>query len=393
MKSHAYENARELLGKIGFNILRKEPSISIPEGQIKIDLLAENDSQTYAVEVTETSSLDSFLKTTFFRAVVRLRAVNRIKEDWNPMIVLLIRSTPPEQGKRIKKRFDLYAPDVEWICGLPDREPLHSFDSNSGTKKREITEKNISGTNHQTSLHRIRKFQEKTHRAGLVFSDLRLWLFKCLYYNHHASEYDRGDSEGTVHNGHQLAKHAEVSSPTVYNWINEMEQEGYLDRIKRKSLLLQKTEECLGRWRERYRIRDNEDRIRLQFIKNVTDPYEALLDRLSDLPEEDRARYVLTGHPAARMYGVSVTSADRIHLFRRNSDRDRLREDLGLIEADAPDGKLISYRPTYPEAVFRAHQTRDKVPVVDPIQLYLDCYHLSDRGREQARTVREKVLP
>lgn len=391
MKNKVKRRSKQVLGELGFSITDEQPEILEEEGRIKLDVLAQKDGKSYGVEIKTSSNLQSFLKTSFFRAIARVRAAHE-RKGWNPLVLLLLNEDPGAKLEKVKDRFQLYAPDVSWICDPPSASPVYQLEFDQHLSNNPV-ERNMGNDQIQgppASSRGLEEVMNDQQSAGsLTFSDLTLWLFKSLYYNHYLPEYDPENGTKKIQNGNQLSNHARVSLPVVYDWLDAMEEEGYLERVKRKALRLQKVNEYLKLWTGKYRINENPNQVKMRFVRKTDDPYQKLIKKLKQMSGEKKNRYLLTGHPACRKYGLSITSASSLQLFRRNDFLKNLENDLNLVPAQSKPHDLVSYRPKFEEAVFRGQQVIDDVPVVDPIQLYLDCYHLKDRGLEQAEKVRD----
>ncbi len=403
-KNNGIKRAKTFLKHLDFSIEKEQVSIDQPEGTIRIDLLASKHGETFAIDVISSSSLRSFANTSFYRAIAKVRAACAIK-NWHPLVMLILKEPIRDASRKIPNKFHLYAPEVNWVCLPPDGKPMYIIE---GEKQLPGQEKVAEQLNDYEKSERKKSSPEKQKKT-LRFSDLELWMLKYVLYSNQLAgeewnkwnrkkgsrlnEFRRPSRDSNrVYNGNQLAEEADVSLPTVYNWFEALENEGFLHRKKRISIRLQKLNEYVELWTGRYRFRDNENLIQLQFVRKTENPRQKLLDQLRSLPEQRKDRYLLTGHPASKVYGVSVTTAASLQLYRRTDDFQGLRDDLDLIPAEEGPGDVICYRPKFEEAVFRARILLDDFPVVDPLQLYLDCYHLNDRGREQAEAVKEKLL-
>ena len=67
-------------------------------------------------------------------------------------------------------------------------------------------------------------------------------------------------------------------------------------------------------------------------------------------------------------------------------------EDLQLVRSDNPVAPVVLLQPRHRRSVFGGVSRVDDVPVCDILQVYLDLYHLPDRGREQADFVYDRIL-
>jgi hypothetical protein len=67
-------------------------------------------------------------------------------------------------------------------------------------------------------------------------------------------------------------------------------------------------------------------------------------------------------------------------------------EGLQLVPSANLAAPIVLLRPKHSRAVFGGITRLDGLPVCDILQVYLDLYHLPDRGREQADFVYEQML-
>lgn len=385
----AEQQAKRVLIDLGFSLEEEQVVLDDLSGNLQLDILAGKEDQTYVVEVKSASNLNSFLNTTFYRAIAQVRAAEK-RRDWRPLVVLILQDAVGEKIRKVKERFDLYAPDVDWICVGPEEHQVYSSLQCTENLDEQLREE---GGVTETAVSQKKPEEEQSSTPSLRFSDLELWMFKVLYFSRYPPEKGWNKEGDLIENGNQLSNRAEVSLPTVYNWFQALEEEGYLKRIKRKTLQFRKLGGYLQLWSGRYRFRDNRSRMHLQFVKRTENPFQNLVSRIKELSDEEKSRYVLTGHAGARQYGVSVTPAKHLQFFRFSDHLERLRADLDLIPAESGEqGTVVSYRPRFEEAVYRGIQKLDQVPVVDPLQLYLDCYYLKERGREQAEAIKQELL-
>ena len=90
---------------------------------------------------------------------------------------------------------------------------------------------------------------------------------------------------------------------------------------------------------------------------------------------------------------MKFTNVETIHLFRTHDNPQRLADELGLFESEDDDkADVVSFKPRFEKAVLDGACRRNDVCVVDPLQLYLDCYHLPRKGMEQAEVICDNLL-
>jgi hypothetical protein len=101
--------------------------------------------------------------------------------------------------------------------------------------------------------------------------------------------------------------------------------------------------------------------------------------------------YAVTGHLACRAYGVTHSEARSVQLYVPD-DRAAYLDALQLVPSENPAAPVRLLTPRRPRSVWTGVRTVDGVAVCDVLQVYLDLYHLADRGREQAEFLYERVL-
>ncbi len=376
-------NIQTALEKLNFEMTDRDTEISSPPGGVEVDYIVQRNGQRYVVEAKQASNPDSFLNTTFFRAWTHVNACARLLDDHQPLIVVECQEPLGSRLDRFVSLFDRYAPECSWIA-VEHLRPLRYRIHEDGEVEEEI--RPGEDLNVEMSV-------EKEESKSLRFSDLELWMFKNMLFSQFPPEKGEDAFPDSIPNGNQLSEKAKVSLPTVYDWLSAMEDRLFLKRKPRMSMRLVNVEEYLNEWTMHYRLNENSGRLELQFIRTTDHPVKHLQEVFnnSDIP----SNFAFTGHAGARIYDLSYSTAEEIHLFRFQNQLDVLKEDLGLIPVKENDVEpdVISYQPRFSEAVQRGVVRMDGVPVVDPLQLYLDCYHLSERGQEQAAYLLRKLFP
>lgn len=407
----------------GFSVLEQEKKFDWPEPakQLVVDLVLEKDGQKFFVEAKETGTISNFRDTTFFRVYAQLKAALRLSDDKSvsALMVVSIDSFDSSDLERIDRQFRKYAPEMGWILvstentiayRLPEElkinvdypewenvRPLSEMPELSDEQESE--EKMDKGSSY--SLLGSQKSRWEKEKEELRFSDLELWMFKVLLFNHHPPEDWRKEPNARIANGNQLIEAAEVSPATVYSWLNAMEGQGFLERTSRKDMRLVRIGEYIHRWTGKYQIDENPNSVHFRFFKKTDNPYDQFIDNLfdADIYKQSSPDYRLTGHAGARRYGFGYSSAESIQFYRLHNDFDRIKDELGLVPDPSGESKILSFQPRYPKALKRCdkhelfHKHLNGIPLVDPFQLYLDCYALPERGREQAEFLLDELWP
>jgi len=177
----------------------------------------------------------------------------------------------------------------------------------------------------------------------------------------------------------ELAEEAQVSSGFVSMMVQNLAEEGYIER-KWGSIKLIKPGELLDKWAEKYRFNR-------QAVIGYYCPYkekEDIFERLKDL---DNGKYALTMGAAASVIAPHVRSTD-VYIY--SMDNSSLIERLNLTPVEF-GGNLYLTTPA-DIGIFFDKQFIDGISIVSNIQLYLDLFNNPARGREQAEFLRENVM-
>ena len=126
------------------------------------------------------------------------------------------------------------------------------------------------------------------------------------------------------------------------------------------------------------------------YIQSIPNAKEKIIDRIENLSIEN-TNYLITGHFAARLYNISISNADTLHIYSFTNDIKKIEDDLGLVESNDDTGITI-IEPKFKDSIKRAQSIMEKKYIVDLIQLYLDCKSLKDRGFEQSEEIKNILL-
>lgn len=398
----ARERILALLAKRGFRILKKDvqiPSENLRHGP-RVDFLARRGRQQFAVEVKAARGLADWLFHWVARPILVLQAVRRLR-GWQPLLGIYVDRLEPQLVRRFRAQARVYAPELWWMIAdakgsvvshLPDRD---EEDIQSSPEQGEIRFDKRGGLILSGSPGVIAR-SSAAYGPGRVaprlsFGDLDQWLIKVLFFVHSRAPL-WGGPRGEVRNLLQLAKLAEVSPPLVYRWAAAMEVSGYLERQPRRLVRLRNLDDLLAEWRGRYRADDNEViPCKPIFAQQVDEPYAKEFLGLLQKTDGAGQGYALSGHQACRLYRARHSAARSIHLYVWDDPREFL-EALHLAPDPDPASPIVLLRPRHRRSVFRGTVRIEGVVVCDALQVYLDLYHLRDRGREQAEFLYDQVL-
>jgi hypothetical protein len=386
----------DLLKKRGFRVREKGVRLAaegVSRG-LSFDCLVNWKDRSFVAEVKVAQKLADWLFHWLSHSILALQAARRLK-GWEPLLAIYVDSLEPRIIQRLKGQIALYAPDLWWmvadakgnlVAHLPggDEEEIGAF------KKRERAHAlHSASVASSPSLSNSR--WSNRNSPMLSFGDLDQWLLKVLLFaRSHAEGW--GGPSGPIRNVAQCAKLASVSPPLAYRWAAAMERSGYLSKRMGRVPVLANSNALLAEWRGRYRVSDNKAiACNSVFGDHSGEAFrEEFLSRLRHLPV-NAPPCALSGHQACRPYRLKHSDARSIHLYF-SGEPSVLMKHLQLVESPNPVAPVILLEPKHRRSVFGGVSRVDGVPVCDILQVYLDLYHLPDRGREQAEFVHERVL-
>lgn len=186
----------------------------------------------------------------------------------------------------------------------------------------------------------------------------------------------------------ELATEAGVTKGWVSRVAVILEQRSYVEREGSRLRLADPTRVLLD-WSARYTWSDNR-------IESYLAPFEhdELLDRVRDVLSAEPAAAALTLLAASDLVAPHVHH-DQVHLYvepaRLAMVRDRIRQVLSL-EPVRQGGNVHLVDPYYRHSVFFDRGEVHGLPVVSPVQLYLDLVHFPLRGAEAAAMLARTTL-
>ena len=364
-----------LLKKRGFRVREQDvrlPAEGLSHG-LHLDFLMSREGRSFAVEVKVAREFADWVFHWMARPILALQAAHRLK-SWEPILAIYVDSIDLRIVRRFKGQIALYAPNLWWLVADGHGSLVAHLPSGD---EEEIGDLQSPRSGYAT--------------AKLSFGDLDQWLLKVLLFARPQAA-GWGGPRGPIRNLAQLAKLAAVSPPLVYRWAAAMERSGYLAKRMGRVPVLANLDALLGEWRGRYRLSDNNPiPCSSVFGEHADESFrDEFLNRLRHL-SGSAPPCALTGHQACRLYRLKHSDARSIHLYY-SGEPSVLMEALQLVRSDNPVAPVVLLQPRHRRSVFGGVSRVDDVPVCDILQVYLDLYHLPDRGREQADFVYERML-
>jgi hypothetical protein len=356
------------------------------------DLIVDADQRKYLIELKVSSEgRRDRLIPLLSQAILQAQAFAQgSSEPVVPIAVVAARHIPGSVAEQIKQFGLRYAPNVG--VGVIDAEGLRSF---AGYGLEELDAK---------PPRRLARYIVSPHRLPELFSDLNQWMLKILLGQCLPDALISVPRE-PIRNAFQLAAVARVSVMSASRFVNQLENEGFLDKDG-DHLQIVRADELLERWisRDRQMVRDIPVR---WIIKNSEkELFGSLAKYVAECKAEPalkaKARSVrVTKTPprccigvfaAADALGVGFVQGVPPHLYLERLDLDVLGK-LGLSVEDAARHTDVYVRvPSNKESVFRAAVIRAGLPVSDVLQVWLDASAHPSRGREQADEIWRRVL-
>lgn len=339
------------------------------------DAILRINNELFAADIKKSRNIDNILATTFYRVYTQLSAFVK-GSRYRPMAIFLVDSIDSISGvESLGKQFDKYAPEFSWLI----------INRAGGCAYKLYNEKEATFVD----LNLTAAGPSSGQSAQLGFSDLELWMFKLLFFHSRKNMINiRIKEELQIRNAFQLSKISGVSRRTANKWVNSMRELGFLAADEMGALRLVNLDKFLQQWSGRYNIRDNKSLRYYEYIQRLSGSKEKIIERIRNSKSFD---YMITGHAAASLYGLSVTSAESLHIYRLAGDAGKIENELGLIEVDYDSGITV-IEPKYSKSIMNGQGIMEKRYIVDLIQLYLDCRALPDRGYEQSEEIRNLLI-
>lgn len=374
-----------LLKKRGFR-LREEDVRLQAEGLsrgLHLDFLMSWGDRSFAVEVKVARELADWVFHWMAHSILALQAAHRLK-GWEPVLVIYVDSINLRIVRRFRDQIALYAPGLWWLVADAHKSLIAHL---PGGDEEEV--RDLQG---RKPLRPPRMSPQPSYAsAKLSFGDLDQWLLKVLLFARSQAE-GWGGPRGAIRNLAQLAKLSATAPPLVYRWAAAMERSGYLAKRMGRVPVLANLDALFGEWRGRYRISDNNPiPCSSVFGEHADEAFrDEFLNRLRHLSDRIPP-CALTGHQACRLYRLKHSEARSIHLYYAG-EPSILMQALQLVPSDHPAASIVLLQPRHRRSIFGGIARIDEIPVCDILQVYLDLYHLPDRGREQADFLYERSL-
>lgn len=386
----------DLLKKQGFRL--RDHDVRLPaEGRshgLRFDFLMDLRGRRFVVEIKVASKLADWLFHWMSHSILALQAARRLK-GWEPLLAIYADSIDPRILQRFKNQIALYAPDLWWmVCDGHGNVAVHLSGGDEETlgdvpKQKSIPAQRLAPSAVSPSAPTALSLAPPS--PVLSFGDLDQWLLKVLFFARLQPE-GWGGPRGAVRNLAQLAKLAAVSPPLVYRWASAMQRSGYLSKQAGRVPVLANLDALVAEWRGRYRLSDNQAiRCDPVFGEQVDNAFrEDFLGRLRQLPSS-APPCALSAHQACAVYRLKHSDARSIHLYV-SGDLAPFMKHLQLVESANPAAPIVLLQPKHRRSALGGVVRNDGIPLCDILQVYLDLYHLPDRGREQADFVHERML-
>ena len=180
----------------------------------------------------------------------------------------------------------------------------------------------------------------------------------------------------------ELSRDADVSLGLVSKVKNLLEDREWL-APRTSGIRLRNPEDALREWAREYRYAKHQTR---DFYSFASGP--ELEEMVAGAAETCGLRIALTGFSAAVRYAPAVRyQRSMIYCMGEPS---RIAQALDLKQVSS--GANLTLIQPYDEGVFYAAQERDGLPVVSPIQTYLDLMKQAARGEEAAEVLLDEVI-
>lgn len=188
--------------------------------------------------------------------------------------------------------------------------------------------------------------------------------------------------------GYELAEDLCMTPQWVNRILASLEEQGFVQRsgrgVQAQSELVDPLA-LIKAWLVSYQIHFN--RMNLYFVKEG-DP----LGRIQKITTRESYQWALTGYEAANQIKASVVDTPpMIYLFPEDRDyrvqKNKLENEYALIPV-LKHANLIILEPLDHEVTFYDSRQENSLPLVSPIQLFLDLYHL-DAGRDIIRNLKD----
>jgi Holliday junction resolvase len=373
--------------KAGWRVHRRPAA-----GDMEADLIVDDGEKKYVIELKGASEgRRDRLIPLLSQAILQVRAfAHRLAGSAAPLAVVAARRIPASVAEHITRFAERHAPDV--AVGVIDAEGFRSF-VGPGLEKL-----NAAPPRRRTGL------VASSQRKPDLFSGLNQWMLKILLGQRLPERLISVPRE-PIRNASQLAKVANVSVMSASRLVNQLANQGFLDRSE-DTIRVVRVDELLDRWasanRElsldipaRWLIKKDDKRFQL-FFAAVTE-YEAHRKSLEGRTHSALPRCCAGLFAAADALGLGFVEGVPPHLYLEHMDFDALQK-LGLsTEVSTLQPDVYIRIPSNKEAIFDAEVWdaevwRAAIPLTDALQVWLDVSVYPARGKAQADQIWRRVL-
>ena len=360
-----------------------------------MDLILDAKDKKYLVQLKSSSEgRRDRLIPLLSQAILQAQAcAKRFSEPATPIAVVAAKHIPASVADQIKQFAARYAPDV--AVGVIDAEGFRSF-----------VGPGLEGLDAKPTR---RAAVASPQRLPDLFSDLNQWMLKILLGQRLPDKLISVPRE-PIRNASQLAKAANVSVMSASRLVNQLSNQGFLDRSE-ELIRIVRVDELLERWasatREvwldipaRWRWKRGDERFQWFFAK-VTEYHQAQRRSENDQAKNALPRCCGGLFAAADALGLGFVQGVPPHLYLERIDSEALERLELSIEAPIlnpdvyiriPSNKeaifdaevLTAEQPSPAEIIFDPKVSRAGLPVTDALQVWLDVWAYPARGREQA---------
>lgn len=325
------------------------------------------------------------------QAILMAQAVaQRFSEPAVPVAVVAAGRIPDSVAEQVKQFAVEHAPEVG--VGVIDSEGLRAFAGHG-----------LEALNAERSISPDMALSARSRPSLHLFSDLNQWMLKILL-SANIPESLMSAPRGRYENASQLAQAAGVSVMSAFRLVRELSEQGFLDE-RAGWLRIVRIEELMHRWLAASQSNGNEIPLRWIIPGNKGQLSAAIQSYVSEVGEHVAGRRKPQGRlvrpapricfglfAAAEQHGIGFVQGVQPHVYMERLDAEVLRS-LGLSSENADRSADVFVRvPKSKEAVFRASVQRDRLPVSDILQVWLDVANHPVRGKEQAEQIWKRIL-
>lgn len=360
--AYAEDLVKQVLSNAGWKIVEIQKHNRGPN----VDLIIERPEASYAVEIKAApEGRSDRLIPIWSQAYLLARHANPNRG------ILVVVVAPRINSRAIDQLLEFAgecAPDA--AVGIVDFEGLQVFRGSY------LDNLNSINRNRSDDKSRVR------HKPINLFSDLNQWMLKVLLAPSIAKNL-LAAPRAQYENASQLAKAANVSVMSAFRFVEQLRQDGYLDKSSSRLNLVRK-QDLFQKWLA----------ASAKPVKEVPVKFILRID-----PNREIKRILQSGNrclalfAAADALGVGFVHGTPPYIYVRRIDEAEIAN-IGNIRAanksEPPD--LILREPSAPESVLRGVVEVDGLFASDVLQVWLDVSFHPSRGAEQARFIEDRII-